>query len=665
MNLPKFVGGITGAPHANGHARRPDADLRIVWRSGTLPVWLAVDGHHVSQYMAWHDPDTRDRKTSVFVMGSVAIATDSTYGADTSLQRIAIRDVPDAISALYGSEGATCFSRLEGNFSIVLWDPALQTVYLVVDKFGCEDIFTRPNAAGLNFSSTPSLLLSSSDSFDALPAAFLLAQEGFIPSPFSICSSVRAIGRARYIRAQLASPVPAFETVRYWRAQRSWDIPSASYAVDAFFGLLKTSVSDRLSDECALLLGGADSSLLVNIAARQRPAGLVAITGSVKGYAPGEDEIVHAKSMASVLGLEHAGVLIDPSDESLIDDWNGCAASIWTGARVALPVWLHYARRLRERWGPGYSVIAGQLADTLADNNFTSASAGYTLRRAFFSSPFFKLLPILHKIAPAPHGPLGRLFLSVVRRLAGPRWALMCASLLEGVGNPKHFYDGRIFGYGEMPGRSPAGLPMLSAAGFHEVADWYSTNFVAPIAATLTSENFYRQMIDLSMDMVMLHLDSRLLFHLYRSEGGLMQLPFMDARVVNFFGSLPYSARAVYREPKHLIRAQLRRPGMIYASKKRTYNLCSMLPEDILLSGAVGEHFRSLLRELTLPNRIPGLFDIIDESYFTKQINAFCRRERRVNARFISKIAALEVWSRALNTNNAEASVATEAVAVR
>jgi hypothetical protein len=666
MNLPKFIGGISGVIHANGHAWRPGSALRSVWPSGVSPVWLAVDGEHLSRFSAWHDPTTRDDHPSVFVMGSVALATDSSYGVNTTIRRVPIQEVPDAISDLYRSGGASCFARLEGNFSILLWDPASRTVYLIVDKFGVEDIFTRPGAGGLYFSSAPSLLISPPDSFDPLPAAFLLAQEGLIPSPFSICSNVRAIGRARYLRVQFGTSAPIIETVRYWRPGRAWNIGGKSQAGDSFFDLLKIAVSDRVTDESALLLGGADSSLLVNLAAGRRPAGLSAITGSVKGYAPGEDEILNAKSMAAALGLHHEEVLIDPDDENLIDGWTQCTSSIWTGARVVLPVWLHYAQRLRERWGPGYTVLAGQLADTLADNNFTSASAGYTMRRAFFSSAFLKLLPALHKLAPTHDGRIGKLLIRMVRKFAGPRWALMCGSLLEGIANPKHFYDGRIFGYGEMPGRSPAAFPMLSAAGFEQVADWYSSNFVAPIAAELTSENFYRQMIELSMDMVMLHLDSRLLFHLYRSEGGIMQLPFMDSRIVNFFGSIPYSARALYREPKHIIREQLRRPGMVYHSKKRTYNIRTMpLPDDILLSGVIGEHFRSMLREITFVDRVPGLFDLLDESYFTKQIDAFRQRQSRVDSRFISKIATLETWARTSKGSNFEPPIAAEIVAAR
>jgi len=37
--------------------------------------------------------------------------------------------------------------------------------------------------------------------------------------------------------------------------------------------------------------------------------------------------------------------------------------------------------------------------------------------------------------------------------------------------------------------------------------------------------NFYRQMIQMSLDMNMLHLDSRLLFHVYRQEEGERNCP--------------------------------------------------------------------------------------------------------------------------------------------
>jgi len=152
----------------------------------------------------------------------------------------------------------------------------------------------------------------------------------------------------------------------------------------------------------------------------------------------------------------------------------------------------------------------------------------------------------------------------------------------------------------------------------------------------------------------MLHLDSRLLFHVYRQEGGRAQLPFMDARVVTFFSSLPYSARAVYREPKHVIRCQMRREGM--RSRPKPFGENNSHPrksqEQLLLEGALGTYYRELLRQPTLPNRAPELFEFVDEQYMEKQVAAFRKSEKEIDYRFIAKIGTLEVWGRALSSRS-------------
>jgi hypothetical protein len=200
-----------------------------------------------------------------------------------------------------------------------------------------------------------------------------------------------------------------------------------------------------------------------------------------------------------------------------------------------------------------------------------------------------------------------------------------------------------------MPGTAAAYFPMLTQRGFAQVVDWYSSNFVRPLVQNLDHRSFYAQMIQMSMDMNMLHLDSRLLFHIYRQEGGRAQLPFMDARVVTYFGSLPYSARAIYREPKHVVRALLRRNGMRYRARpERSGSKYSKSQEQILLEGTIGCYYRELLRTPTFPDRAPGLFELLDEQYFSKQVASFVNGNGAINYRFIAKAGTLEVWSRAL-----------------
>jgi hypothetical protein len=654
-SMPAFWGTI-----GRGPAEDRDSGWRMplvsqpIWGRSDLGFQIHVGGKYLQTFCAWQECNPSSRSPFALVMGTLAVSENIGYDITSKVTPISLTDAPKVAVEVYQRDGVAGFGRLDGNFSLVLWDPAIRTLFLAVDRSGIDDIFYRLVNGCLRFASTPSILMDRDTQFDCLPTAFLLAQEGFVPAPFSISPLIKSIGRARYISLQPDAVIRDIQPIRYWKPSQLEKPIREKEAVQSLFHLLHNVVSDQIGNRSAVLVGGTDSTLLFNIAARLgQVSSLLGVTGTVKGYLPGEGEIVEAKALAAALGIEHESQITDPGDDSLVEDWTICTRSIWTGVRLGLPIWLRYARRMRSRLGDDYSVIAGQFADTLADNNFTSFSAGYFVRRAVFSAWFHKLLPVFRNVAPR-NAKARNLAIQFVTARAGVRWGGMFESLMNGLENPRHFYDGRVFGYGEMPGRSNRYFPMLSPAGFEDVAEWFSSNFVQPVADEITYANFYRQMIDLSMDLVMLHLDSRLLFHLYRLENGKMRLPFMDTRVVNLFGNLDYGARALYREPKHIIRAQLRRPHMISGGGQNRVGSgkTTMLPEDILLTGSLGTHFRGLLCDLTFVDRTPGIFSLLDEPYFQKQITAFKRGESGVNSRYIARLAALEDWSRALADNH-------------
>jgi hypothetical protein len=139
-------------------------------------------------------------------------------------------------------------------------------------------------------------------------------------------------------------------------------------------------------------------------------------------------------------------------------------------------------------------------------------------------------------------------------------------------------------------------------------------------------------------------------FQAFRLAGGKAQLPFLDARVVNFFCSLPYSARAFYRGPKQVIRDQFRRQKLRYEDNSGegpaiAHSRSAVSPDALLLQGSLGDYFRGLLRECTLPDRVPGMFELVDEHYFSDQVRSFRKGDGGFDGKFISKLAALEFWS--------------------
>ncbi|MGH9732075.1 MAG: asparagine synthase-related protein [Candidatus Acidiferrales bacterium] len=559
-------------------------------------------------------------------------------------------EIPNCVCKLYEKHGAQAFALLEGNFSVVLWDARSQSVFLVVDKYGCDDVFIRQENGGLRFASHAALLLDDSVEFDARAIAFFLGQEGFVPAPFTLWEGIRTIGRGRFFQIKTDGSELRMGSARYWRPSRSWNFSSGAKAIEEMYRVLERAVETRATPRAGLLLsGGVDSALLANILEDRPDQNAVAITGTVAGYAEGEEEIRKARKLAQVLAIDHEEITLDPFDETLPEEWSLCTESWPGGTRLTLPLFLRFGRRLEERLGEEYSAFSGQMADTLADNNYTLPSLGYRARRLFYSSAFRRTLPLLQKMAPSQSGAAGRSLIRTIAAIAGTRVGLMVESLLGGLAGEQRFYEGRVFGYGEMPGRSKAYFPAFTTEGFECVADWYSSHFIEPVVSEMRAETFYRDMIELSMDMVMLHLDTRPVFQAFRLAGGDAALPFLDSRVVNFFASLPDSARAIYREPKHIIREQFRRRKLARVADAPAELNCRSVAgtksmERLLLNGSLGAYFRELLRA---PSVIaPELFDYVDETYLFRQMESFAQNAGGVDYKFISRLAALELWIR-------------------
>ena len=661
-NFPAFWGFI-------GDGSSPNDRECVCGEEDTQPLWNLESAHlqlFVRQMSArshhfWQSLSERAGRKAVFAWGQPLIASDSEFGKDTEVKKMEPGNLCESILKLYERHGTEAFARLEGNFSLVISDSSSRSVFLVVDKYGCEDFFVRQEQTGLRFASHPEFLLATGAKFNLLATAFFLAQEGFVPAPFTLIEGIRTIGRGRFLRFEMGICGPRITIERYWRPTRSWDLKSRRDAVDEFLPLLDKAVAARLTKNAGLLLsGGTDSSLLANLIARYPERKALALTGGIEGDSEGREQIDAARGLAGALGIPHEAVVIDPLDEGLPDEWTLCVQSWVGGTRIALPLFYRLAMRQREVFGEGCSVLSGQMADTLADNNYTSPSLGYLMRRGLFSANFLKMLPFAQRAARSVTGRLREQVTRTVRWCAGSRIASMLESVMEGLSADQHFYDGRVFGYGEMPGRAPKYFPALTGYGFDCVADWYSSNFVEPIVTHLDAKDFYRSMIELSMDMVMFHLDTRLVFQAFRLGAAKAEMPFLDSRIVNFFASLPNSARALRREPKHVIQAQFRKTEMIRASghrkprrKGKTNFVVSL--EELLLRGTLGAHLRELLAAPTFVNRAPGIFELIDQRYLFDQLAALRRGATGVDYKFISRLGALELWSsmQTVRTRNA------------
>jgi Asparagine synthase/Glutamine amidotransferase domain len=590
----------------------------------------------------------------IVVKGNLYIGSDSDYGAETRVKPIVSREIACTIARLYRQYGLDALPLLEGNFALIIHIPDKRQLLLAVDKFGCNDIFYRIGKGSLVFGSHPALIAPAAVSLDALSLAFMLAQESFIPAPFTLIPEVRSLGRAHYLMIDYGGDVLTVTVEKYWKPQSNWRIKSRGEAICSFGAILEQSIDAGLGPRTALMLsGGVDSSLLLSMIAPRARGELVTTTWVTKGFS--EDEAANAKAakLAAEYSLPHLTVSADPASDTLPGEWDEATSSWMTGGRITMPLWTRLGSALRDRLGEGYHVLSGQAADTLADNNYTSATWGYWTRRTLFSSWFLRLLPTLGYLGGSANTGLRHACYQATNWTAGPRIAEMMRSLLNGFTSRKAFYSGRLFGYGEMPGIAQEYFPILSPAGFPKVTDWYYENFLESTIARLNPDNFYRSMIEMSMDMVMLHLDSRLIFHTFASNAGRTRLPFLDPRLVNFFGELPYSARSFYRSSKNILRSQpvLMRllsqvPDNVQSGQNRNAEDAGV--DEVMLRGSLGEHFRTMFNDLSFLALTPDFFDVVDESHFYSELNAFHRGDRPKDFRLINKVASLEHWARQL-----------------
>jgi asparagine synthase/glutamine amidotransferase-like protein len=658
MNYPAFIGFI--GPESQNRSRPfPEfgPEWEIAFDLGAPRAKLWVNTLNSSNLCCWNAAPTCPRQPIVFVWGHPLLASDASFSVHTQVRRIEPADLPFRIARLYQQHGTDAFALLDGNFCLALADPESKSVFLVVDKFGCEDISIRQLGCGLAFASQPALLAGAHARFNPIATAFFLAHEGFIPAPFTIFESVETVERARFLKIQERGRGLNIESRRYWRPSRESDELARNKPVGEFSPLLDAAVQPRLRAGNGILLsGGIDSALLANLLAGREPERLLAVTGSVRGHLESEQDSEAARELSTALGIAHRAVCVDPEDEALPDEWRACCES-WTGGlRTTLPVFYRMAAELNSHLGTDYSAFSGQMADTLADNNYTLPSAGYTIRRLLFSPIFLRLMPLLRAIALNKDGVAGRILARTGGACAGRRTASMIASMLDGLSDKEHFYAGRVFGFGEMPGVARNAFPLLSARGFESVWEWYAANSIMPVVSRLTPATFYREMLELSLDMCMLHLDTRLVFHAVRLGGGHAEMPYLDSRIVNLFINLPYRLRAFYRRPKYIIRKQFTRHGFLYsrprsASKPTapaTHEGRSHSFETLLLGGALGHYFRELLKSPTALAGTPQLFEFVNEKYLERQRHSFLRGQTETDHKLISRLAALELWSRHL-----------------
>ncbi len=216
----------------------------------------------------------------------------------------------EVILKAYHKWGLEALSKLNGMFSISIYDKRISKVFLIRDRAGIKPLYWY-------YENSMLLYASELKSFHQHPnfkkeinldALSLFLQFQYIPEPYSIFNNAHKLRAGHILEIDLKT-----KDVRereYWSAIEHYNKPKLDISEDEAIleveKLLKSSFSYRLVSDVPVgifLSGGYDSSLVTALLQSQRAEKLKTFT--IGFYEKGFDEAPYAKKVASYLGTEH------------------------------------------------------------------------------------------------------------------------------------------------------------------------------------------------------------------------------------------------------------------------------------------------------------------------------------------------------------------------
>ena len=231
----------------------------------------------------------------------------------------------EVILRAYAEWGVRCLARLEGMFSLALYDEDGGHLLLARDRAGEKPLFYSLSGGQLRFSSELKGVLAD-PSFDReidQTGLDCFLSFGYVPGTLSILKGANKVAPGTAVTFSMATGV--LTSSQYWALpEYRADLGDLSEEglVAELEGLLEGAVRRQMVSDVpvgVLLSGGVDSSLVATMAARSTSR-LRTFSVSFPGHAA-HDESKHARLVADWLGTDHlelAAGSLSPDDLPLL-----------------------------------------------------------------------------------------------------------------------------------------------------------------------------------------------------------------------------------------------------------------------------------------------------------------------------------------------------------
>ncbi|HNR20238.1 MAG TPA: asparagine synthase (glutamine-hydrolyzing) [Bacteroidia bacterium] len=219
---------------------------------------------------------------------------------------------------LYIIEKEKCLDRINGFFSLAIYDKEDETLFIARDRYGVKPLLIFSDEKSFAFSSEMKSLMSLGIKKEINRQSLLTyLQLNYIPSPYSILNNVRKLLPGSYIFYDCKKNEITEEKKFYHLPvhQHLHHTPSYEEAKQKLYTLLEESVQKRMISDVPLgsfLSGGIDSSVISALAARH--------TKHLKTFSigfkdePMFDETKYAQLVAKKHKTEHTVFKLSNSD---------------------------------------------------------------------------------------------------------------------------------------------------------------------------------------------------------------------------------------------------------------------------------------------------------------------------------------------------------------
>jgi asparagine synthase (glutamine-hydrolysing) len=327
---------------------------------------------------------------------------------------------------LYEMEGAKGFRRVDGQFSLAIWEGRRQTLTLARDNLGVRALYYRATPGGVIFASEIKALLAVPDvaaEFDEVGVSHYLTFLT-VPGPRTLFRGISKLAAGSTATFGPGGGQPDVQP--YW--DLLWDpvpeVDDESFYVNRVRQLHDAAVTRRMIEGpvAALVSGGNDSSANASIMARKiREAGgdpkttLHTFTVGLKELEgnPKYNDLVYAKQVADYIGSNHHEKLVSadefvetiPTTIEAFDDLVSEPSSIF----------LHHALKMAKDQGLN-TVVLGEANDELSCGH----GEMIRIREGYYRKwlPFSKLPKPLLKLAAAAAPKLSPKRSDILRRAA-------------------------------------------------------------------------------------------------------------------------------------------------------------------------------------------------------------------------------------------------------